>query len=146
MIGSFTSQTGKPTLPLPGGVDLNLPAGSVSVTTLGISSANSGGVELKIQAITPSIQDAQQFTSTAQNLLQLFHAASVNTRGPDADAKAFFDSITVTQDGTRAILTAQAPFGFLKKAFAGAAQSSTPALSSAPISAPPANPPQKKIH
>src|SRR5208282_1548601 len=78
MIGAFTSQTGKPTLPLPGGVDLNLPAGSVSVTSLGISTANSVGIELKMQAITPSIQDAQQFTSTAQNFLQLFRAVSIN--------------------------------------------------------------------
>jgi len=145
MIGSFTSLAGKPTLPLPGGVDLNLPAGSVSVTSLGISTANPGGIELKMQAITPSVQDAQQFTSTAQNLLQIFRAASTNTSGPDADAKAFFDSIQVTQEGQRAILSAQASFGFFKKAFSGSAQTPAPVQSPPPISTPQVKPSQKKL-
>jgi len=39
--------------------------------------------------------------------------------GPDPDVKAFFDSLTVSTQGNRAIVNASVPPGFLKKVLAG---------------------------
>ncbi len=52
--------------------------------------------------------------------LALFHAAetSVGGQGPDPDVKQFFSSLKVEQHGTRAVLTAILPPGFLRKAVA----------------------------
>ena len=77
-------------------------------------------LHLKAEAFTASEDDARTITDKASTFLTLFHAAegSVTTQGVDPDVKTFFESLKVTQQKTRAVLTATVPPGFIRKAFA----------------------------
>jgi hypothetical protein len=103
-------------------------------------------LHLRAEAFTGSEDDALAITEKAAAFLSLFHAAetSIGAHGTDADVKAFFDSLKVSQSGDRAILTATVPPGFLKKAFVEAAPEAiapaapaTPPNSTAPHSSTP---------
>jgi len=120
IIGSFKAPDGKgPILPLPGGVDFTLPAGTVTVTSVGLPLNGGTGIEFKLQAITHSEQDAHALAETTGTFMQIFRTASTNTGGGDPDVKAFFESIQISQEGTSTNFAAQAPVGFLKKIVSG---------------------------
>ena len=74
-------------------------------------------LHLRAEAFTDSDDDAHAVTEKTTTFLNIFHATevSVGAQGTDADVKAFFDSLKVEQSGTRAILTATVPPGFIKK-------------------------------
>jgi|SRR5215831_1117055 len=74
-------------------------------------------LHLRAEAFTGSDEDAQAISEKAGAFLNLFHAAeiSIGTQGTDADVKAFFDSLHISQNGDRAVLTATVPPGFLHK-------------------------------
>jgi hypothetical protein len=101
------------TLPLPNGIGFALPKDTVTVASLRYL----GSIQFKAEAFTPTDGDAKQLTESAGNFLRLFHSIEANTEpsGPDKDVKLFFDSIKVEQNGTRSVLTAELPIGFVKK-------------------------------
>lgn len=101
------------TLPLPNGIGFALPKDTVTVASLRYF----GSIQFKAEAFTKSEADAQKLTDSANNFLQLFHSIEINTdpSGPDPDVRKFFESIKVEQSGTRSVLTADLPVGFIKK-------------------------------
>ena len=104
-------------------------------------------LHLRAEAFTDSDADAQAVTEKTSAFLSLFHAAegSVGSHGTDPDVKAFFDSLKVEQAGSRAILSAIVPPGFISKALAEAPpETGVPAAIGAPPGQPSVpNPPQK---
>jgi hypothetical protein len=86
-------------------------------------------VHLRAEAFTSSPDAARALVDKVSVFVALSHAAeaSVGTQGPDADVKAFFDSVQVKQDGDRAILNATVSPGFLRKALAEASPDAAPA-------------------
>jgi hypothetical protein len=84
-----------------------------------VSARYLAALHLRAEAFTDSNDDAQSVTGKITTFLSLFHAAenSVAVQGPDPDVKAFFDSLNVSTDGSRAIITAAVPPGFMKKIF-----------------------------
>ncbi len=66
---------------------------------------------------TQSEQAARNFTDQTTTFLAIFRGIQANTApGPgDADVKAVFDSIKVTQNGDRAEVLATIPPSFLRK-------------------------------
>lgn len=97
-------------------------------------------LHLRAEAFTDSEADAKVITEKTDAFLSIFHAAegSVGSQGTDADVKAFFDSLKVTQSGDRAVLTAIVPPGFMKKILA---ESPVDAISPpAPEVVPPSHP------
>ena len=108
----------KNNLPLPNGLEISVPEG---VTWVG-SLRYAGTLELKAQAIAASDADAQKITESLNTLLAIFHSVQSNshTQGMDADVKNVFDSLQVTQEHNRAIVTASVPAGFLQKLAVGA--------------------------
>ncbi|MGB8014101.1 MAG: hypothetical protein WCF68_20990 [Terriglobales bacterium] len=105
-------------------------------------------LHLRAEAFADSEADAQAVTEKTSAFLSLLHAAegSVGTQGTDPDVKTFFDSLKVEQSGSRAILTATVPPGFIRKALAEAPPDSlTPAAPAMPPKELPATkPPQPK--
>jgi hypothetical protein len=101
------------TLPLPNGIGFTLPKDTVTVASLRYL----GSISFKTEAFTTSDADAKKLADSVSNFLNLFHSIENNTdpSGSDKDVKLFFDSIKVEQNGTRAILTADLPIGFVKK-------------------------------
>src|SRR5207249_772829 len=101
------------TLPLPNGIGFALPQGTVTVASLRYV----GSIQFKTEAFTQNEADAKKLTDSANNFLTLFHSIEVNTQpsGSDKDVKLFFDSIKVEQNGTRSVLKADLPIGFVKK-------------------------------
>jgi hypothetical protein len=87
-----------------------------------------GAVHFKAQAFTGSEQDASQVAERVDTYLNLFRTAesTVSTPGPDPDIKAFFDSLKVQAEKTRAMLTATIPLALIRKAVAEAPSSVTP--------------------
>ncbi len=86
-------------------------------------------VHLRAEAFTDSPDAARALVDKVSVFIALTHAAetSIGTQGPDADVKAFFDSVQVKQEGERALLNATVSPGFLRKALAEAAPEATPA-------------------
>jgi hypothetical protein len=80
-------------------------------------------VHLRAEAFTDSADSARALVDKVSVFIALTHAAetSVGTQGPDADVKAFFDSVQVKQEGERTVLNATVSPGFLRKALAEAA-------------------------
>jgi len=99
-------------------------------------------LHLRAEAFAGSDEDAKAISEKAGAFLSLFHAAeiSIGTQGADADVKAFFDSLHISQSGDRAILTATVPPGFLHKVLTEAP--SAPPVPTEP--APPAKTPPSK--
>jgi hypothetical protein len=96
-----------------------------------------GAVHFKAQAFTASDEEASQLAGRIDTYLNIFRTAesTVSTPGPDPDVKAFFDSLKVQPEKTRAVLTATVPLGLIRKALAEAPSSVTPETP------PPQNPP-----
>jgi hypothetical protein len=80
----------------------------------------SPSLHVRAEAFPGNEEDAQGLTDKVSTFLSLFHAAesSVGTSGTDPDVKSFFDSLNVERQGTRAVLTASIPPGFLRKVVA----------------------------
>lgn len=110
---AWTIAHSKHNLPLPNGLELAMPDG---VTWVG-SVRYAGAVELKAQAIAANNDDAKKIVESLNTLLALFHSiqSSVKTQESDADVKRVFDSVQVTQQNNRALVTASVPTGFLEK-------------------------------
>ncbi|HUS18128.1 MAG TPA: hypothetical protein VMZ25_00595 [Terriglobales bacterium] len=117
-------------LPLPNGIDFKLPAETVTVASLRYL----GAIQFKAESFTASEADAQQLTDSLSNFLQLFRAVETNVQpgGGDPDVKTFFDSLKVEQKDSRAILTAELPPGFIKKAMTDAPATAAPPPEKAP--------------
>ena len=64
---------------------------------------------------TQSEQAARNFTEQTSTFLSVFRGIQANAGPGDADVKAVFDSIQITQKGDRAELTATIPPSFLRK-------------------------------
>jgi len=101
-----------------------------------------GAVHCKIQAFTGGEEEANQLAGRISTYLNVFRTAesSVSAPGPDPDIKAFFDSLKVQPEKTRAVLTATVPLGLIRKALAEAPSTVTPE----PLSPQPAAPPESK--
>lgn len=82
-----------------------------------VSARYLSALHLRAEAFTGSADDAQTITAKINAFLNLFHAAenSAAVAPPDPDVKAFFESLSVSTHGDRAILTAAIPPGFVKK-------------------------------
>jgi len=87
-----------------------------------------GAVHFKAQAFTGSDDDANQLAGRIDTYLNVFRTAenTVSTPGPDPDIKAFFDSLKIQPEKSRAVLTANVPLGLIRKALAEAPSSVTP--------------------
>lgn len=123
-------------LSLPGGFDVSLPA---QITWIG-SLRYAGSIDLKAQALTQSEEDARKVADTLGTLLSLFRSVQTNlgAQAPDADVKGLFDSLQVTQEGNRTIVTAKIPVGFIRKMAQRAPSAMTEPTEPEPT------PPQKK--
>ncbi len=108
-----TAQSGNRGLMLPGGYNLFVPGGTVVVA----SARYLGDVQLWAEAVTSSEQDAQRLLDQVNAFVAIFRALETGTQvgGPDADVKAFLDSIKVEPKGNDVVLTATAPKGFFQK-------------------------------
>jgi hypothetical protein len=106
------------TLPLPNGIEFQLPAKTVTVASVRYL----GAIQFRAESFTANEADARQLTDSLSNFLQLFRAVESNAGpgGADPDVKAFFDSLKVEQDQTRSVLTAELPPGFIRKAMTDA--------------------------
>jgi hypothetical protein len=113
----------------PSGWALLFPKPAVAV----VSGRYLRALHLRAEAFTESEDDANEVASRIGTFLNLFHSAetSIGGQGPDADVKAFFESLKVERSGDRAILTATVPPGFIKKALTEALPEPT-----APVDAP----------
>ncbi len=89
----------------------------------------SGAVHLRAEAWTSSDDDARGIVDKVNVYLSLFHNAetSVGSTGNDADVKAFFDSLQVRQDGSRAMLSATVPSSLFRKLVEPASGAQQPA-------------------
>jgi hypothetical protein len=78
---------------------------------------HSGVLNLRAEASTGSADDARAITDKANVFLAMFRSAeiSVGSAGTDADVKAFFESLQVRQEGSRAVLSAVLPSGVFRK-------------------------------
>jgi hypothetical protein len=110
---AWTIARSKHNLPLPNGLELAMPEGVTWVGSLRLAA----GLELKAQAIAGNDADAKQITESLNTMLAVFHSiqSNVKTQGADADVKQVFDSVQVTQENNRAVVTASVPVGFLEK-------------------------------
>jgi hypothetical protein len=99
------------TISLPRGADLIVSARALT------------SLELRAETDAARQDSAKKLAEEIATYLTLFRAVelSVGTGGADPDAKKFFDSIRVQQDGTKVLLTAELPFGFLRKIATGGA-------------------------
>jgi hypothetical protein len=99
-----------------------------------------GAVHFKAQAFTGSEDEANQLALRIDNYLNVFRTAesTISTPGPDPDMKAFFDSLKIQQEKSRALLTATVPLGLIRKALAEGPSSVTPEPQPPQNSSPPA--------
>jgi hypothetical protein len=98
---------------LPGGIDVGLPGDCDVVVSLRMLTT----IHARADFYTQSVQAARQFTEQTSTFLAVFRGvqASTTSGSGDADVKAVFDSIQITQKEDRAELTATIPPSFLRK-------------------------------
>lgn len=89
-------------------------------------------LHLRAEAWATSDDDARAIADKANTYLAMFRSAeiSVGSAGTDADVKALFESLQVRQEGSRAVLAATLPGGFLRKLGESPEQTSAPATPS----------------
>jgi hypothetical protein len=115
--GSSSGAQLKPRSPtsfsLPGGIDIGLPGDSDVVVSLRMLTT----IHARAEFYTQSEEAARNFTEQTTTFLALFRSIEANaTAGTgDADVKAVFESIKVTQHGERAEVLATVPPSFLRK-------------------------------
>lgn len=102
-----------PSFSLPGGIDIGLPSDSDVVVSLRMLTT----IHARADFYTQSEEAARNFTDQTTTFLAVFRSIQANAQpGPgDADVKAVFDSIKVTQKGDRAEVLATIPPSFLRK-------------------------------
>ncbi len=102
-----------PSFTLPGGIEIGLPGDSEVVVSLRMLTT----IHARADFYTQSEQAARNFTDQMTAFLAVFRGIQATTAsGPgDADVKAVFDSIKVTQNGDRAEVLATIPPAFLRK-------------------------------
>ena len=124
-----------PSFTLPGGIDIGLPGDCDVVVSLRMLTT----IHARADFYTQSEQAARQFTEQTSTFLAVFRGiqASTASGSGDADVKAVFDSIQVSQNGDRAEVTATIPPSFLRKLVAQPARNAVQGEASP-------NPPQKK--
>jgi hypothetical protein len=128
----FPSPDGKgTTLPLPGGVNFTLPSDALTVASVRYT----GSVQIKVEAFTTSAKSAEKLNESAETFLALFRAieTSVETKGPDPDVKAFFESLRLEHDDKRVTLTAEVPVTFVKKLVSDVPVNQSPATDQEPV-------------
>lgn len=81
-----------------------------------------GEVHFRAEAFTRDEQAAEQLTSQVNTYLAIFHSAETSVSGqtPDPDIKKALDSLKVSQEKDRTVLTATLPAGLLRKMVAEA--------------------------
>jgi hypothetical protein len=111
--GSLLKPHASPSFSLPGGFDVGLPGDSDVVVSLRMLTT----IHARAEFYTQSEEAARGFTEQTTTFLALFRGIEANaTAGTgDADVKAVFDSIKVTQHGDRAEVLATIPPSFLRK-------------------------------
>ena len=74
-------------------------------------------LHVRAEAWAANDQDARSIADKTNTFLAMFHSAetSVGAPGPDADIKAFFDSLRVQQEDNRAVLSATVPTDLFHK-------------------------------
>jgi hypothetical protein len=79
-----------------------------------------GSVHLRAEAFAANDEDAKHVAEQLSTFLSLFHAAesTVSAQGTDAEVKALFQGLKVSQYRNRAVLAATVPAGFIRKALA----------------------------
>jgi hypothetical protein len=94
-------------------IGITLPRGADLI----VSARALSSLELRAETDTTREDSAKKLANEIATYLTLFRAVqvSVGTGGADPDAKKFFDSIHVQRDGSKVVLTAEVPFGFLRK-------------------------------
>jgi hypothetical protein len=102
-----------PSFSLPGGIEIGLPGNSDVVVSLRMLTT----IHARAEFYTKSDEAARNFTEQTTTFLALFHSfeASATPGTGDADVKAVFDSIKVSQHGDRAEVLATIPPSFLRK-------------------------------
>ncbi len=105
--GSTLKPNAAPSFTLPGGIDIGLPRDSDVVVSLRMLTT----IHARADFYTHSEEAARNFTDQMTTFLAVFRGIQANTAaGPgDADVKAVFDSIKVTQNGDRAEVLATIP-------------------------------------
>jgi hypothetical protein len=107
-----SGQQGNAQFVLPGGYELFFPADTVIVAAVRYL----GSVQFRADAFTRTQEDAQRVSDQLNAYLALARTIEVRAGGSiDPDLKAFFDSISVSQQENRAELNATIPPGFVKK-------------------------------
>jgi hypothetical protein len=93
----------------------------VSGSSLSPLHLRADAVHLRAEAFAQTPDEARGITDRVNVFVALTHSAetSVGTHGTDADVKAFFDSLQIKQEGSRAVLTAAMPYRFLRKMLSG---------------------------
>jgi len=93
-----------------------------------------GALHVRAEAWAANNEDAHAIADKMNVALAMFHGAevSVGSTGSDADVKAFFDSLQVRQEDSRAVLYATLPTGFLHKILSD----SPPSLPTGPLGLP----------
>jgi hypothetical protein len=78
---------------------------------------HSGALHLRAEAWAGNDVNARAIADKVSLFLTMFHSAeaSVGSPGSDADLNALFNSLQVTQEGSRAVLSATLPTGLLHK-------------------------------
>ena len=78
-------------------------------------------VRFRAEAFTDDEDEAKRVVEQLNTFLSIFHAAeaTVGKTGPDPDIKQLFESLKVSQNGERAVLTANVPTGFIQKLMTG---------------------------
>jgi hypothetical protein len=102
-----------PSFTLPGSIDIGLPGNSDVVVSLRMLTT----IHARAEFYTGSEEAARNFTDQTTTFLALFRSIQASAApGPgDADVKAVFDSIKVSQKGDRAEVLATIPPSFLRK-------------------------------
>jgi hypothetical protein len=77
-------------------------------------------IELRAEAFTQNPEDARAIIDKVNVFAALTHSAesAAGVHGADKDIKTFFESIQVKQEGSRAVLKASVPYGFMRKLLA----------------------------
>jgi len=93
-----------------------------------------GALHLRAEAWAGSDEDARAIADKMTVMLAMFHSAevSVGSPGNDADVKAFFDSLQVRQEDSRAVVYATLPTGFFHKILSESPQAPGPGSPAGP--------------
>ena len=92
-----------------------------------------GALHLRAEAWAATSDDARSITDKVNVFLAMFHTAesSVGSPGSDADVKALFDSLQISQENNHTVLNATVPIGVFRKMLSDS-QTASPTTSALP--------------